>query len=143
MTMLFPEQPVLGIPLSDGALPVIVSFVSSSSRSSNSRLFPFVRFPDGDIRIMITQVLLATQPSWVPNSRNFLCSVSRLLYSGPLPSSDLFNHVCDLCVLSYPDEGFSVLLCDVNSLLSICVCVAAALASVHHMWSFAKASCLG
>ena len=27
---------------------------------------------------------------------------------GPLPSSDLFNHVCDLCLFSYPDVCFSV-----------------------------------
>ena len=27
---------------------------------------------------------------------------------GPLPSSDLFNHICDLCLFSYPHVCFSV-----------------------------------
>ncbi len=46
---------------------------------------------------------------------------------GPLPASDLFNHVCNLCVFSYPDVLFGVLVCDVNILLSICVCATAGL----------------
>ena len=32
---------------------------------------------------------------------------------GPLPSSDLFNHVWDLGLFSYPDVCFSVPVCDV------------------------------
>ena len=43
---------------------------------------------------------------------------------GPLASSDLFNHVCDLGLFSYPDVCFSVLVCDV---LSFFVCAAASL----------------
>ena len=32
---------------------------------------------------------------------------------GPLPSYDLFNHVCDLGLVSYPDVFSSVPVCDV------------------------------
>ena len=31
----------------------------------------------------------------------------------PLLPSDLFNHVCDLCIFSYADVCFSVVICDV------------------------------
>ena len=31
----------------------------------------------------------------------------------PLPSSDLFSHVCDLCLCSFPDAGFSIPVYDV------------------------------
>ena len=47
---------------------------------------------------------------------------------GPLPSSDLFNHICDLFVFFYPDVCFSVLVCYLfNILLYIFVCAAATL----------------
>ena len=32
---------------------------------------------------------------------------------GPLPSSGLFNRVCDLCLFPYPDVCSSVSVCDV------------------------------
>ena len=32
---------------------------------------------------------------------------------GPLPSSDLFHHVCELCLLSYLDICFSVPICNI------------------------------
>ena len=41
---------------------------------------------------------------------------------GSIGYSDLFNHVCDLCLFSYPDVCFSVLF---NTLLSVFVCAAA------------------
>ena len=80
---------------------------------------------------------------------------SVILYSadmscpGPLPSSDLFNHVCDFCLFSFPDLCFSdgsqyVMF---NILLSIFVCAAASLffgwvvrSSFHavcHCWKYA------
>ena len=34
-----------------------------------------------------------------------------LLCPGPLPTSDLFLHVCDLCLFYYPDVCFSVPVC--------------------------------
>ena len=56
---------------------------------SSSMYFPFVWFPSGD-----TQYL-----SVIPYSADVPCP-------GPLPSSDLFNHACDICLFSYPDACF-------------------------------------
>ena len=50
-----------------------------------------------------------------------------MLCPGPLLSSDLFNHICDLCVFSYPDVCFLSWSVMFNILLYICVCVAASL----------------
>ena len=47
--------------------------------------FPFVGFPGGDTQCPS----VISYPAGVP------CP-------GPLPSSDLFNHVCDLCLFSDP-----------------------------------------
>jgi len=41
---------------------------------------------------------------------------------GPLPSSDLFNHACDVWLFSYPDVCFSVLVCAAASLFCSCSC---------------------
>ena len=46
---------------------------------------------------------------------------------GSLKSSDLFNHVCDLCLFSYPHFFFLSRYAMFNILLSIFVCVAARL----------------
>ena len=46
---------------------------------------------------------------------------------GPLPSSDLFSHVCDLGLFSYPDVCFLSPYVMFNILLSIFVCAAASL----------------
>ena len=46
---------------------------------------------------------------------------------GPLPSSDLFKHICDLCVFSYPDVCFLSWYVMFNILLYIFVCAAARL----------------
>ena len=54
---------------------------------------PFVGFPGGDTSVI-------SYPVDVP------CP-------GPILSSDLFNHACDLCLFSYPDVCFSVPVCDV------------------------------
>ena len=45
---------------------------------------------------------------------------------GPLPSSDLFNHACDLGLFSYPDVFLSRYVM-FNIFLSIFVCAAASL----------------
>ena len=63
----------------------LVQLVSSSSRRSSSRSFPFVIFPDGDTRC----------PYVISYSTDVDCS-------GSLPLSGMFNHVCDICLLSYP-----------------------------------------
>ena len=70
--------------------------ISPASRRSSSRYLPFVGFPGGDMQC--------------PTVISYLADVPCL---GPLPSSDLFNHVCDLGLFSYPDVCLSVLICDV------------------------------
>ena len=45
----------------------------------------------------------------------------------PRSSSDLFNHVCDLCLFSYPDVVFMFRYEVFNILLSIFVCAPASL----------------
>ena len=49
----------------------------------------------------------------------------------PVPSSGLSNHVCDLCLFSYPDICFSVPVCDVSR-TSFHLCFAAA--SLFFAW---------
>ena len=46
---------------------------------------------------------------------------------GPIPSADLFNHVCDLGLFSYPVVCFLSRYAMFNILLSIFVCAAASL----------------
>ena len=53
--------------------------------------------------------------------------LSRILLTCPFPSSDLFNHICDLGLFSYPDGFFLSLYVMFNILLSIFVCAAASL----------------
>ena len=53
--------------------------------------------------------------------------LSRILFScSTLTSLDLFNHVCDLCLFSYPDVYFSVPVCDVQR-TSFHLCLATSL----------------
>ena len=59
---------------------------SPTSRPSSSRSFPFVGFPGGDTQC----------PSIISYHADVPCP-------GPLPSYNLFNHVCDLCLFSYSD----------------------------------------
>ena len=43
--------------------------------------------------------------------------------SSPHPSSDLFNHVCDHCLFSYPDVYFSVPIFDGQpTFFTLCLC---------------------
>ena len=63
------------------------------------RLIPFIRFPVGDM-LCPSVISHFTQVPW----------------SGPLPSSDLFNHVYDICLTFYLDVWFSVPIRDVNIL---------------------------
>ena len=51
LSMLLPHLPILSYPLPDGTLPVVVYFVSPTSRQSSSRSLPFVGFP-GDTRCL-------------------------------------------------------------------------------------------
>ena len=62
---------------------------------SFSRSFPLVGFPGSDTQCPPVISYPADEPC-----------------PGPLPSSDLFNHACDLGLFSYPDVFF-VLVCDV------------------------------
>ena len=82
--MLLTYLPILRYPLLDGTLPVVDRFVSPTSR----------RFPGGDTQC----------PSVISYPADVPCPVL-------LPSSDLFNHVSDLCIFSYPDICFSVPVC--------------------------------
>ena len=50
-----------------------------------------------------------------------------LLCSAQVHFSDFFNHVCDLCLFSYPDVFFSPGMVLLNIFLSIFVCAAASL----------------
>ena len=59
-------------------------------------------------------------PSVISYSANMPCP-------GRLLASDLFNHVCDLCLSSYPDFFFLSRYVTFKILLSIFVCVAASL----------------
>ena len=59
-------------------------------------------------------------PSVISYPADVLCPV-------PLPFSDLFNHVCDRGLFSYPDVCFLSRYVMFNILLSIFVCVAASL----------------
>ena len=89
LSMLLPHLPILRYPLPDGTLPEVVYFVSPPSRRSSSSSFPFVGFPGSDMQC----------PSVISYPADVPCP-------GPLPSSDLFNHVCNLCVFSYPHGCF-------------------------------------
>ncbi|KAK2163882.1 hypothetical protein NP493_1445g00091 [Ridgeia piscesae] len=62
-------------------------FVSPTARRSSSRPFPFVGFPGGGD----TQ-----RPSVISYPADVPCRI-------PIPSSDLFNHVCYLGLFFYPD----------------------------------------
>ena len=66
-------------------------------------------FPDGDTQCPS----FISHPADVPGP-------------SPLPSSDLFSHVCDLCLFSYPEVVLSRYVM-FNILLSICVCATAGL----------------
>ena len=77
---------------------------------SSSRSFPLVGFSGDDTRC----------PSVIPYSAD-------MPWPGPLPSSGLFNQVCDLRLFSYPDVCFSVPGYDVYILFSILICTAASL----------------
>ena len=83
LTMQLPHLPVLRYPL-----------ISPPSSRPSSRSFPFVGFPSGDTQC----------PSVILYCADVPCQ-------GPLPSSELFNHICDLCLFSYPD--FFVPVCNV------------------------------
>ena len=48
LSMLLPHLPILRQHLPDGTLPVVIQFVSPTSRRSSSRSFPFVGFPGDD-----------------------------------------------------------------------------------------------
>ena len=88
-------------------IPPLIPFQQSSSSSIQRLARHSSRsFPGGD-----TQCPSVTSyPADVP------CA-------GPFPFSDLFNHVCDLGLFSYPNVCFSVPVCDV----SIFICAAASL----------------
>ena len=78
-------------------------------RRFSSRSFTFIGFPDGDTQC----------PSVISYPADVPCP-------GPLSSSGFFNHVCDLCLFSYPDFVLSLYVM-FNILLSIFVCAAASL----------------
>ena len=73
-----------------------------SSSSSLHRLAgsPLDRFPSYGFQVVIYDSSVISYSVGVPCPR-------------PLPSSDLFNHVCYLCLFSYPDVCFSVPVCNV------------------------------
>ena len=71
---------------------------------------PFVGFPDSDTQC----------PSVIWYPADMPCP-------GPLPSSDLFNHVWDLGLFSYPDVCFLSQYVMFNIPLFIFVCAAASL----------------
>ena len=108
--MLLPHLPILRYPLPDGTLPVVIYFVSPTSRWSSTRSFPFVGFPGGDTQ----------SPSFILYPANVPCP-------GPLPSSDLFNHVCNLVFSLTQMFVFLSRYVMFNTLLSIFVCAAASL----------------
>ena len=60
------------------------------------RSLPYVGLPGGDTQC----------PSGISYPADVPCP-------GPLPSSGVFNHVCDLCLFSYPVVCFSVPVCNV------------------------------
>ena len=87
---------ILRYPLPDGTLPVVV-FSSTLQRLAG---LPPGLFLSYGFQVVIRSVQVISYPADVP------CP-------GPLPSSDLFNHVCDHCIFSYLDICFSVPVCDV------------------------------
>ena len=91
-SMLLPHLPILRYPLPDGTLPVDVQFLSPPSRRSSSRSFPSVWFPGGDTLC----------PSVILYHTDVPCP-------GPHPSSNCFNHICELCLFSFLFSLFSFL----------------------------------
>ena len=87
LSMLLPHLPILRYPLPDCSSSRLV--VSLTFRRSSCRSFPFVVFPGGDTQCPSVILYHAGVPS--PDS---------------LPSSDLFNHVRELGLFSYPDVCF-------------------------------------
>ena len=83
LSMLLPHLSISRYPPPDGALPVLVKFVSPSSRRVSPGSFHSVRSPGDDTRYS----------SVISNSTYVPCP-------GPLPPSDLFVHICDECLLS-------------------------------------------
>ena len=104
--------------LSDStALLFLVQFVFPSSCLFTSISFSFVEFPDGDARCL----------SVILHSLVFYLCVLTLL------SSDLFNHVYDLCLCSYQGvyflsryvKLFSIFVCSKSVVTVVYVCSAA------------------
>ena len=106
--MLLAHLPVLRYRLPDGTFPVVVQFVSPTSRRSSSMSFPFVGFPCGDTQCP----LVISYPADMP------CP-------GPLPT-------CSITFVTFVFSLNQVFVflpryVKLNILLSICVCAAASL----------------
>ena len=72
-------------------------FVSPQSRRPSSRYFPFIGCSGGDTQC----------PSVISYPADVTCP-------GPLPSTDLFNHACDLYIFYYPDVWFLPLITEIH-----------------------------
>ena len=77
--------------------------ISTVSLVFSFRSFPLVTFLGGDTRYPLVVL--------------FICSLLCPALPCPIPSSDLFSHVCDPCFSQYPDVYFSVPVHDVSNTL--------------------------
>ena len=111
--MLHPNLPITRYPLPDATFPVVVYFFYPPSRRPSSRYLPFIGCPSGDTPC----------PSVTSYPVDVLCL-------GPLPSSHLFNHVCDLWFFSNTDVCVMSRYVMINILLSIFFVAAASLCFV-------------